>query len=340
MKKENIVLLGHGSGGKMSHDLIKDIFLRHFDNPVLSAQTDSAVFDVPEGYQAFTTDSYVVDPIFFPGGNIGKLAVCGTVNDLAVAGAIPRILSASFILEEGFSLDELNKIAGEMANTAEEAGVRIVTGDTKVVQHGKCDKVFINTSGVGWLPENRRKISYGTGIREGDKVILSGYLGDHGIAVMAARESLELSPNLVSDCAPLNGMIEGVLAKYTSEIRFMRDPTRGGVGTVLSELASVHNLGIDLDESKIPVSKEVRGACEIFGYDPLYLANEGKVIIIAGPGIAGGVLELLKQHPYGRHAAIVGEITRNHPGKVVLTTEIGGRRIVDMLAGEQLPRIC
>ncbi|NOY37891.1 MAG: hydrogenase expression/formation protein HypE [Chlorobi bacterium] len=339
MKKEDIVLLNHGSGGKMAHELIRNLFFRHFDNEVLTSETDSAILDVGDGQLAFTTDSYVVNPLFFPGGNIGKLAVCGTVNDLSVSGAKPEALSVSFILEEGFLLSDLEKIVISMAETAREAGVAVVTGDTKVVEHGKCDKIFINTSGVGWLSREKKKISYGTGVAPGDIIMLNGTLGDHGITVLAARESLEMSPDLQSDCAPLNGLIQHVF-ETGAAVKFMRDPTRGGLATVLCELAETLQNGIELEEENIPVSPVVRGACEVFGYDPLYLANEGKVVMVVAEKDADSVLTALREHPLGQEAVMIGQITENHPGKVVLRTEIGGNRIVDMLAGEQLPRIC
>jgi len=339
MQRENKILLNHGSGGKMSHDLLKNLFMKYFFNDILQAESDSAILDISPGLLAFTTDSYVVSPLFFAGGNIGKLAVYGTVNDLSVSGAIPLALSTSFILEEGLLLDELEKVVESMAVAAGKAGVVIVTGDTKVVEHGKCDKVFINTSGVGLLNPDYREISFGNRIKPGDKIIINGSVGDHGVAILAARESLNISPEIESDSAPLNTLIRTVLDNGI-KVRFMRDPTRGGLATVLCEVAEKRNLGIDIRENDIPVKEAVRSTCEVFGYDPLYLANEGKVAMIVSEEDAERNLRILRNQVYGKDAQIIGEITHNHPGKVVMDTEIGGKRIVDMLAGEQLPRIC
>ncbi len=339
MQKEDRILLSHGSGGKISHDLISQIFVKHFSNVHLEAQTDSAILKTSEGEIAFTTDSYVVDPIFFTGGNIGKLAVCGTVNDLAVSGAQAQFLSCGFIIEEGFLLEDLEKIVASMAAEAQKAGVKIVTGDTKVVNRGKCDKVFINTAGIGFLPKSRHHISFADTIMPGDKIIVNGSIGDHGIAILAAREALSFRTDIVSDCAPLNGLIEQVLQE-PSAIRFMRDATRGGLATVLCELASEKNLGIDIDEARIPVKEIVKGACEVFGFDPLYLANEGKVVMVVDGNMADDILTEMRKHPLGKEAVIIGEIVAGHPKKVLLETAIGGRRILDMLAGEMLPRIC
>ncbi len=339
MPDKNRILLSHGSGGKLSHELISGLFVKYFSNNLLDSQTDSAILKTFEGKLAFTTDSYVVDPIFFPGGNIGKLAVCGTVNDLAVSGATPKYLSCGFIIEEGFHLDELKEVVRSMAEEAENAGVKIVTGDTKVVNRGKCDKIFINTAGIGTLDESRHHISFGNNIKAGDKIIINGSIGDHGIAVLAARESLSFQSDVKSDCAPLNGLI-GELPCTPGQIRFMRDATRGGLATVLVELAENKNYGILLDEEKIPVNEIVTGACEVFGFDPLYLANEGKVVMVVDGNVAKTVVDALKKHPFGKQAAVIGEITDAHPKKVLLNTAIGGRRILDMLAGEMLPRIC
>ncbi len=339
MLKDKKIILNHGSGGKMSHDLIREIFMKHFSNRTLLAETDAAILDGEEGSLAFTTDSYVVSPLFFEGGDIGKLSVCGTVNDLSVSGARPVALSASFILEEGLPLDVLESVVRSMAVAAKEAGVSVVTGDTKVVEHGKCDRMFINTAGIGWLDPVLRPVSYGEKIRAGDKILLNGPAGDHGVAILAARESLTISQDIRTDSAPLNGLIRLVLDAGV-DIHFMRDPTRGGVATVLCEIAGKNNLGIDLVESDIPVRETVRNICEVFGYDPLYLANEGKVIMIVPGSQTDKALEIMRKHKYGKEAQVIGEITHNHPGKVVMLTEIGGSRIVDMLAGEQLPRIC
>ena len=339
MKKQNHILLSHGSGGRLSHELIEKIFVHHFANDFLRAQTDSATFETAEGQMAFTTDSYVVDPLFFSGGNIGKLAVCGTVNDLAVSGAEPLYLSCGFIVEEGLPLADLEKIVESMAAEALAAGVSIITGDTKVVNRGKCDKLFINTAGVGRLPANRRHIGYGNTIVAGDQVIVSGSMGDHGIAILAAREDLSFRSQAISDCASLNGLIATLLDR-PADIRFMRDATRGGLATVLSELAERHKTGIRISEEKIPVKELVKGACEVFGFDPLYLANEGKVVMVVAAEAAPDVLQKLRAHPLGADAAIIGSVTTNHSGKVLMDTAVGGTRLLDMLAGEMLPRIC
>lgn len=339
MQDKNRILLSHGSGGKLSHELIQDIFVKHFSNDYLDSQTDSSLIKTSAGEISFTTDSYVVDPIFFPGGNIGKLAVCGTVNDLAVSGAKPKYLSCGFIIEEGFEISKLEQIVQTMAEEAKKAGVMIVTGDTKVVNRGKCDKVFINTAGIGELDAAMRHISYGNTIKPGDKIIINGSLGDHGIAILAARESLSFESNIASDCAPLNDLIEGILDE-PEKIRFMRDATRGGLATVLCELAEEKNIGIGVHEDKIPVIEVVAGACEVFGFDPLYLANEGKVVCVVDGDYANEILAKMKKHPLGKQASIIGEIVETNPKKVVLETAIGGRRILDMLAGEMLPRIC
>lgn len=333
------IRLSHGSGGKIAHELITNIFVKHFSNDILNAQTDSAILNMAGGHLAFTTDSYVVDPIFFPGGNIGKLAVCGTVNDLAVSGAKPMYLSCGFIIEEGFSTDDLEMIVKSMAEEAAKAGIKIVTGDTKVVNKGKCDKVFINTAGIGVLNKKHREISFGDRIEPGDKIIINGHIGDHGIAVLAARKALSFKSEVISDCASLNVMIEQVLQQHDG-IKFMRDATRGGLATVLCELAAGKSVGIEVDEKAIPIREIVAGTCEVFGFDPLYLANEGKVVMVVKGGAADEVLRTLKSHQYGSEAAIIGEIVESNPGKVVMQTSIGGKRIVDMLSGEMLPRIC
>jgi hydrogenase expression/formation protein HypE len=333
------ILLGHGSGGKLSNDLIKDLFVKYFSNDILKEQTDAAVIQVASKNLAFTTDSFVVDPIFFPGGDIGKLAVAGTVNDLAVSGSKPLFLSASFIIEEGFSLADLERIVKSMAQEAKVAGISIVTGDTKVVNRGKCDKVFINTSGVGGLLPKHINIGKGSNIQPGDKIIVNGTIGDHGMAVMAAREELSFTTDIKSDCACLNHLIGETLA-VTDQIRFMRDATRGGLATVLCELAEKKNFGIEINEAALPVNENVRGMCELLGFDPLYVANEGKVVMVVGKKDAEKVLETLRKNKLGKEAAIIGEIVNEHLGRAWLTTGIGGRRIIDMLAGEQLPRIC
>ena len=333
------ILLGHGSGGRLSHDLIKDLFVRYFSNNILDEQTDAAVLKINSGRLSFTTDSFVVDPIFFPGGDIGKLAVAGTVNDVAVSGAKPLYLSASFILEEGFPFKDLEIIVKSMAEEAGKAGVKIVTGDTKVVNRGKCDKVFINTTGVGELPEKHEHIGAGKYIQPGDKIIVNGTLADHGMCIMAAREGIGFTTDIKSDCACLNHLIGDAL-RVSDKIRFMRDATRGGLATVLCELAESKNFGIEINEDNLPVNENVRGMCELLGFDPLYVANEGKVVMVVGKEDAEKVLAVLKKNKFGREAAVIGEVVDEHRGKAWLTTGIGGRRIIDMLAGEQLPRIC
>jgi hydrogenase expression/formation protein HypE len=333
------ILLGHGSGGKLSHDLIKNLFVKYFSNDILSEQTDSAVLSLSGKKLAFTADSFVVDPIFFPGGDIGKLAVAGTVNDLSVSGALPHYLSASFIIEEGLPFSVLEKIVKSMAGEAKNSGIIIVTGDTKVVNRGKCDKIFITTSGIGEIPEKHINIGSGNNIQPGDKIIINGTIADHGMAVMAAREDLSFKTDILSDCACLNHLIAEALS-LTDEMRFMRDATRGGLATVLCELSEHKHFGIEIDEEFLPVNENVRGMCELLGFDPLYVANEGKVVMVVGDKDAERVLTALRRNNLGKDAAIIGEIVDEHHGKVWLTTGIGGRRIIDMLAGEQLPRIC
>ncbi len=333
---DETILLAHGSGSRLSHELIEKNFLPSLANPLLSKLDDSAVFEF-SGCLAFTTDSYVVSPIFFPGGDIGKLAICGTINDLAMSGAKPLYLSLSFIIEEGLTLSELSKIVKSIKNTAEEAGVKIITGDTKVVNRGSTDKLFINTSGIGIIPEGI-DISGGNA-KVGDKVILSGTIGDHGIAVMSQREGLKFSVPVQSDCAPLNKLVSQML-EASSHIHCMRDPTRGGLATTLNELARQSRVGISIEEEKIPVRDGVRAACELLGFDPLYIANEGKLVAIVAQQDTGKILSKMKRNRYGSDASIIGEITDEHKGKVIMKTRLGASRIVDMLSGELLPRIC
>ena len=333
------ILLNHGAGGKMTHDLISKLFFNYFNNEILQNQTDSAILHVSTSDLAYTTDSYVVDPIFFPGGNIGKLAVCGTVNDLAVSGAKPVYLSCGFILEEGLLFSDLEMIVKTMAEEAMKANVKIVTGDTKVVDKGKCDKIFINTSGIGILQEKHKNISFGNNIQVGDKIIVNGTIGDHGTAILCARNSIEYTNSVISDCASLNNLISEVLA-ISENVKFMRDATRGGLATVLCELSEKHNKGIELTEDLIPVQENVRGLCEVFGFDPLYMANEGKVVMIVAENDAENIIRVMRKNTLGKNAAIIGKITDRNKGMVTVTTGIGGTRIVDMLAGEQLPRIC
>jgi len=331
------ILLAHGSGGTMSHQLITDIFREAFANPTLDQMLDAAVVEVPTGRIAMTTDSFVVDPIFFPGGDIGKLAICGTVNDLAVSGAEPKFLSAAFIIEEGFPLADLKKIVGSMRDTAVRAGIMIVTGDTKVVEKGSADKVFINTTGVGILPAGRYLSP--TCVKPGDQVIISGNLGDHGLTILAQREGLSFSTPVESDCAPLNAMI-GEALKYGDAVRCMRDPTRGGLATTLNEIARQGKVGITIQEDLIPVSPEVAGACDMLGMDPLYMANEGKVIIFAAAEAAADIVAALRQTAEGKNAAVIGEVAAEPPGMVLLETTLGATRVLGMLEGEHLPRIC
>ncbi len=337
--KTDKILLGHGSGGKLSHDLIEKLFVRYFSNPVLDSQTDAAVLDVHGKDISFTTDSFVVDPIFFPGGNIGKLAVCGTVNDLAVSGAKPLYLTSAFIIEEGFPMSELEEIVKTMADEAKKAGVQIVTGDTKVVDKGKCDKVFINTAGIGIIEDKYKHIGSGEKIKAGDKIIVNGTIGDHGMAIMSARNELNISSQIKSDCACLNEPIKMAL-NISDDIKFIRDATRGGLATVVSELVDKKRFGIDIDEASVPLLDSVRGMCELLGFDPFYVANEGKFVMIVSDEDAEKVVAELRKHEYAKDAAIIGEITNEHIGKSIVKTGIGGHRILDMMSGEQLPRIC
>lgn len=341
MKKEHKnILLAHGSGGSLTRSLIEELFLTSFDNPLLAPLNDQTVFTLPSSKLAFTTDSYVVNPIFFPGGDIGKLSVCGTINDLAVGGAEPVYLSASFIIEEGMEVEDLKRVVASMADTAKKEGVQIVTGDTKVVERGKGDKIFINTAGIGVI--NGGLSLSPTLIRPGDAVIVSGAIGDHGIAILTHREGIELDVPVESDCAALHNLVRDMLkaAKGDNAIKAMRDPTRGGVATVLNEFASSSNTAIVIREDEIPVRDEVRGACEILGFDPLYLANEGKLIAVVAREYSERVLKAMRENPLGRDSAIIGEVAAEPKGKVILETSVGNRRILEMLSGEQLPRIC
>ncbi len=332
------ILLAHGSGGEMSHELVRDLFVSAFDNAKLSEQGDSAILDdLPAGRVALTTDSYVVKPLIFPGGNIGELAVCGTVNDLAVMGARPLYLTAGFILEEGLDYDLLHSIVASMAATARAAGVQIVTGDTKVVDRGAADGMFINTAGVGVIPPG---VDLGPHrIQPEDIVLINGTVGDHGMAVMMQREGLAFESALESDTAPLNGLIGDLLEALPGKVHWMRDATRGGLATVLNEWSESAGVGIHLTEADIPVREEVRAACEFLGLDPLYVANEGKVVIAIAEDCADRALEVLRRHDLGHNAAMIGRVTDAHR-RVVLETPYGARRIVQMLTGAQLPRIC
>jgi hydrogenase expression/formation protein HypE len=337
------VLLGHGSGGLLSADLIQRLFLPALGNDVLAALEDQGTVDLPlrDGLTspriALTTDAFVVRPPFFPGGDIGRLAVHGTINDLAVGGARPLFLTAAFILEEGLPLDDLRRIASSMRSACDEAGVTLVAGDTKVVDRGKGDQVFITTTGVGLVPEGR-SLSI-RAARPGDHILLSGTIGDHGIAIMSVREGIEFETVLESDTAPLNGLAEAIL-RASPGIRCMRDPTRGGLSSAVNELAAASEVGVVLDEAAIPLRPEVRGACEMLGLDPLYVANEGKLIAVVPPDEANRALEAMRNHPLGRNAALVGTVVAEHPGMVLLRSRVGGQRVVTLLSGEQLPRIC
>jgi len=384
--KTDKVLLAHGSGSKASHDFVAELFLPSFSNPALDQLNDGAILEIPHppyskgrGQRgdlrlAYTTDSYVIDPIFFPGGDIGRLAVCGTVNDLAMSGATPLYLSVGFIIEEGFPINTLRQVVASMRQAAEEANVKIVTGDTKVVNRGHADKLFINTSGIGFLSRNI-DIS-GSNAKVSDQVIISGSIGEHGIAVMSQREGLEFDAlcfrrnsairfgrnsllasktkaaetnQITSDCAPLNSLVADMLS-VTTNIHCLRDPTRGGLATTLNEIATQSNVGILLDETKIPIKEPVRGACELLGYDALYVANEGKLVAVVPENNASQILMKMRENKYGRNAEIIGEVIAmnevnrrsgsSEPKRVLLKTTIGGARIVDMLAGELLPRIC
>ncbi len=331
------IVLAHGSGGKLSHQLIDKMVLPQFRNELLETQHDGAIFSIGGQRVVFSTDSYVVNPIFFPGGDIGKLAIHGTVNDLAMCGARPLYLSVGFILEEGTPMGDFWRIVQSMREAADAAGVMLVTGDTKVVDRGKADKIFINTAGIGVIPDGVD--IHPARAQAGDKIIISGSIAVHGIAIMSVREGLEFETEIASDTAPLNGLVEAMFAA-SKNIHVLRDPTRGGVTSALTEIAQSAKVGMRLDEAIIPISEEVKGACEILGLDPLYVANEGKLLALVSPQDADRVLNAMKSHALGREAAIIGEVTPDHPGLVMMKTRVGGTRVVDMLSGEQLPRIC
>jgi hydrogenase expression/formation protein HypE len=333
----DVVTLGHGSGGLLTHRLLEAGVFELFKNEYLDAQHDGAVLDLP-GKVAFTTDSFVVSPLFFPGGNIGSLAVHGTVNDIAMCGAIPKFLSLSFILEEGLKMEDFWEVLVSVKHAAGQAGVQIVTGDTKVVEKGKGDGIFINTTGIGILhPEARISTAR---IQPGDKIIISGEVATHGIAIMSVREGLEFETSIKSDSRHLNSLVKKLLDQCGSKVRFLRDPTRGGLASVLNEVAKKGKLGIHLEQPAIPIDEQVEGACEMLGLDPLYVANEGIFITIVADEVADDVVQILQKEKFGRKAAIIGEVTGEHPGTVVMKSRIGGRRVVGMLPGEQLPRIC
>ena len=331
------IVLAHGSGGKLSQQLIQKIVLPQFRNELLEPLHDGAIFSLGGVRLAFSTDSFVVSPIFFPGGDIGSLAVHGTINDIAMCGARPLYLSAGFILEEGTAMEDFQRVVLSMRDAADNAGVLLVTGDTKVVDRGKADKIFVNTSGIGIVPEG---VNIHPGRAQiGDRIIVSGQIAVHGMAIMSVREGLEFETQITSDTAPLNDLVETILGT-TPDIHVFRDPTRGGITSALTEIAQTARVGIMLDEALVPISEEVKGACEILGLDPLYVANEGKLLAFVPPREADRVLATVRNHPLGKEAAIVGEVTSDHPGFVWMKTRIGGTRVVDMLSGEQLPRIC
>jgi hydrogenase expression/formation protein HypE len=331
------IVIGHGGGGQLGNELVEHLFKPAFSNDVLNRMADSAVLTLPAGRIAYSTDSFVVRPLEFPGGSIGALAVNGTVNDLAMSGATPLYLSAGFILEEGLPMATLGRIVDDMARAAKEAGVRIVTGDTKVVERGHGDGCYINTSGIGMIPDGIDIAPQRAQV--GDVVIVSGTIGDHGMAIMSVREGLEFDTTIVSDCAPLNTMVADILA-VTPDVHVLRDPTRGGVASSLNEIAGAANVGIVIREAALPVLPQVASACEILGMDPLFVANEGKLLAIVPPQHADGVLAAMRAHPRGARAAIIGEVTAAHPGMLVARTAIGAQRVIAMQIGEQLPRIC
>lgn len=336
------IVLGHGSGGKLSAELIEKVFLSRFANPTLECMNDSALLEIGEVRLAFTTDSFVVTPIFFPGGDIGSLAVNGTVNDLAMAGAKPLYLSAAFILEEGLLTEDLTRVVDSMQSAASRAGVQLVTGDTKVVNRGKGDQIFIVTTGIGLVPVDVQLSA--DRARPGDKVLLSGFIGDHGITILSQRENLEFEGDLRSDCAALNDLVDVMLNEVrvtgTSALRCLRDPTRGGIASTLNEIATRSGVGVMLQEEDIPVRETVRGACEMLGLDPLYVANEGKLIAVVSAEAAPSVLRRMRSHPLGGESREIGQIIEAPSGMVLMKTSVGGTRVVDTLFGEQLPRIC
>jgi len=331
------ISMSHGSGTGLTGKLIREVFARRFGMP--EPLTDSAILKDSGYIMTFTTDSYVVDPIFFPGGDIGKLAICGTLNDLAVSGAIPKYISASFIIEEGFPIRDLIRITDSMSLEAKKAGVKIVTGDTKVVEKGKCDKIFITTTGTGILSPDFEHISTASKVKPGDKLIINGPIGNHSIAVLGARNDLGFNSPIVSDCASLNHLIRAILDKCDG-IHFMRDLTRGGLAVVLNELAQMIHSGIVINESSIPVEEPVKGLCEILGFDPLYLANEGKVLIVASEEVHSKVIEVMISNTLGKYSEVIGEVVEDNRNAVILNTSIGGRRLLDVPSGMQLPRIC
>jgi len=335
--KSDTVLLAHGAGGHLSHELIAELFLPFLGNPVLSSLDDSALVSASGTKLALTTDSYVVKPLFFPGGDIGRLALCGTINDLAMVGAAPLGIAASFILEEGFPTEQLERILESLRTAAQEAKVEVVAGDTKVVERGKADGMFITTSGVGVVPSGIE--IQGANAEEGDAVIISGPVGDHEAGILLARGEFSLKGTIASDCAPLNQLVEAMLGA-SQDIHVLRDPTRGGLATVLWEIATSSKIGLEVEEQAIQVRPEVMGLCELLGFDPLYLANEGRLVAVVPEKGAGKVLAAMREHPLGTDSAIIGRVVAGHPGRVHLKTRIGGTRLLEPLSGEQFPRIC
>jgi len=341
LKNNSTIVLGHGSGGLMTHNLIKDVFQSYFNNHFIKAGNDFAKTPIPgikgNGSLSISTDGHIIFPIFFPGGDIGRLSICGTVNDISMSGAIPMYLTASFILEEGLLISDLEKIVISMQKTAQEAGIEIVAGDTKVVEKGKGDGIFISTTGIGWLPDSIN--IRGDLAQPGDVILISGTIGDHGIAVLSARGDLGFQTKLVSDVAPLNHLIQSLI-RDIPEIHVLRDPTRGGLATTLNEISRQSNFGMVIHENLIPINPIVQNACEVLGFDPLYVANEGKVIVILPEKFKNQALEIMKKDIYGQYATAIGEVVGDHPGRVVLKTEFGTTRMLDMMSGEMLPRIC
>lgn len=335
--KHGVVEMAHGSGGRVSASLIEELFVRHFDNALLGQGDDGAVFDLPAGRMVMTTDAHVVSPLFFPGGNIGSLSVHGTINDVCMSGAKPLYLSASFILEEGFALAELERIVISMAKASQAAGVPVITGDTKVVERGKGDGLFISTTGIGVVPDGIH-IS-GSRAEVGDAIIISGYIGDHGVAILSSREGLGFDTQIQSDSAALHTLV-AAMVEVAPEIHCLRDPTRGGLATTLNEICRQSKVGMQVDETAIPVRAEVRGACELLGLDPLYIANEGKLICICPASLSEKLLSVMREHPLATDAAIIGSVVADNAHLLTMKTAFGGMRVVDWLAGEQLPRIC
>jgi hydrogenase expression/formation protein HypE len=333
----NHVTLDHGSGGEASHELVNDILSSRLDNEFLRKLDDSAVIEMSGHKFAMTTDSYVVDPIFFPGGDIGSLSVHGTVNDLSMQGAIPLYLTLGLLLEEGLPIKDLTKIVDSVAHASQEAGVKVIAGDTKVVPKGNLDKIFINTSGIGSIPQGVDVSSHNA--KPGDLILINGEIGDHGIAILTSREGLDFKTGLMSDSAPLNYLVSAIL-EVSPRVHVLRDPTRGGVATALNEIAGQSEVGVQLFEDALPIAKPVMAASEILGLDPLYLANEGKCLVAVAPQDADSVLSAMKKHKYGKNSRIIGEVIDENPGRVLLKTKVGGTRILSMLTGEQLPRIC